>query len=262
MDQFKAPKQTTPSGGLHYLFYVNGEQAKQLPSARTGLTFEGIKYNADVKFRNQLCNCALSKIDNYGDYKWVNPSKLFNIPPLPEHLFDMIGKPSFVPRLSAEHVVSHTGVRPGVEEIAPSTTKLSDIEQLCSCLSPAQIDDYTTWIKIGLILKRLNAPLSLWEGLSKQSSKFKHGECVMLWGKLKLYNYSMDSLVALAKAGNIDKYSELLPVLNNTFRVFDDGSDYPCTFIDTPFLTTKKARRSGNPSGPNGFQKPRGRFRT
>ena len=236
MDQFKAPKQTTPSGGLHYLFYVDGEQAKQLPSARTGLTFEGVKYNADVKFRNQLCNCAPSKIDNYGEYKWVNASKLFHIPQLPEHLFDMIKKPSFVPRLSAEHVVSHTAV----EEIAPSTVKLADIEQLCSCLSPNQLDDYTTWYKIGLVLKRLGAPCFLWEGLSKQSSKFKPGECAMLWEKMKLYNYSMASLVALAKAGNMDKYYELRPLLNDTRNVFDDGSDYPCTFIDTPFLTVKK----------------------
>ena len=27
MDQYYAPKQHTPSGGLHYIFYVDGEQA-------------------------------------------------------------------------------------------------------------------------------------------------------------------------------------------------------------------------------------------
>ena len=30
LDQYKAPKQATPSGGLHYLFYVDGEQAKHI----------------------------------------------------------------------------------------------------------------------------------------------------------------------------------------------------------------------------------------
>ena len=30
MDQYDAPKQHTPSSGLHYIFYVDGEQAKQI----------------------------------------------------------------------------------------------------------------------------------------------------------------------------------------------------------------------------------------
>ena len=30
MDQHDAPKQHTPSSGLHYIFYVDGEQAKQI----------------------------------------------------------------------------------------------------------------------------------------------------------------------------------------------------------------------------------------
>ena len=38
MDQYKAPKQTTPNGGLHYLFYVDANQAVQIRS-RTGLLF-------------------------------------------------------------------------------------------------------------------------------------------------------------------------------------------------------------------------------
>ena len=90
MDQYNAPKQTTPSGGLRYLLYANAEQAKRLPSSRTGITHEGVKYNMDVKFTNQLCNCAPSKIEGYGAYKWTNPSKLRLIPPLPLELFNVI----------------------------------------------------------------------------------------------------------------------------------------------------------------------------
>ena len=30
MDQYEAPRQFTPSGGLHYIFYVDGEQAKRI----------------------------------------------------------------------------------------------------------------------------------------------------------------------------------------------------------------------------------------
>ena len=89
MDNYNAPKQTTPSKGLHYLFYVDREQAEHIKS-RTGLTYDGVNYNADVKFKNSLCNCAPSKIEGYGDYKWVNPSKLKNIPKLPEEIYNII----------------------------------------------------------------------------------------------------------------------------------------------------------------------------
>ena len=61
MDQYGAPKQKTPSGGLHYLFTVSGEQANNINS-RTGITVNGELYNADVKFKNSLCNCAPTKM--------------------------------------------------------------------------------------------------------------------------------------------------------------------------------------------------------
>ena len=54
IDQYKAPKQKTPSGGLHYIFWVDEEQASQIKSA-TGASYDGIKYNMDVKFKNGLC---------------------------------------------------------------------------------------------------------------------------------------------------------------------------------------------------------------
>ena len=44
----------------------------------------------DVKFKNGLCNCAPSKIDDYGSYKWLNPYRLLHIPKLPDALYDLI----------------------------------------------------------------------------------------------------------------------------------------------------------------------------
>ena len=51
LKQCKVPKQNAPSGGLHYTFYVDAEQAKHIGS-RTGITYKGKKYNMDVKFKN------------------------------------------------------------------------------------------------------------------------------------------------------------------------------------------------------------------
>ena len=61
MDQYNAPKQKTPSGGLHYIFYVDAQQKDQI-TARTTITYQGAVYNMDVKSKNGLCNCAPSQI--------------------------------------------------------------------------------------------------------------------------------------------------------------------------------------------------------
>ncbi|MFM7978006.1 MAG: hypothetical protein ACKPKO_01710, partial [Candidatus Fonsibacter sp.] len=83
MDQYDAPKQKTPSKGLHYIFYVDAQQKKHIKS-RTMITYQGAKYNMDVKFENGLCNCQPSKIEGYGKYAWTKGSaeRLKNIPKL------------------------------------------------------------------------------------------------------------------------------------------------------------------------------------
>ena len=93
MDQYNTPTQKTPSKGLHYIFYVDAQQ-NEYTTARTTITYQGAKYNMDVKFDNGLCNCAPSKIEGYGKYAWTKGSaeRLKNIPKLPDELFEMIKK--------------------------------------------------------------------------------------------------------------------------------------------------------------------------
>ncbi|MFM7989047.1 MAG: hypothetical protein ACKPKO_58015 [Candidatus Fonsibacter sp.] len=40
MDQYEAPKQKTPSGGLHYIFYVDAQHKDHI-TARTIITVSG-----------------------------------------------------------------------------------------------------------------------------------------------------------------------------------------------------------------------------
>jgi hypothetical protein len=239
MDQYFAPKQHTPSGGLHYIFYVDAEQAKQVGGGMTGITYKGVKYNMDVKFKNGLCNCAPTKIEGYGSYMWENPTNLWDIPKLPDELFNLIRKPS-EPKKA-----------PAVAPVEPSTTtgatakEMDDITKLCDCLALRQLDNYSSWIKIGMVLKKLGAPVSLWDDLSKMSKKYKPGECVKRWESFKShYSYTMKSLIALAKEGNIDMLDSIRASLNSCKDVYDDKVQYPCTEIDTPFLLPKE------PDGP------------
>ena len=53
MDSRGAPCQKTPSGGKHYLFYATAAQKEQINSKAT-VTYQGVKYNMDVKCQNSL----------------------------------------------------------------------------------------------------------------------------------------------------------------------------------------------------------------
>ncbi|MFM7980542.1 MAG: hypothetical protein ACKPKO_14615, partial [Candidatus Fonsibacter sp.] len=84
MDQYGAPKQKTPSKGLHYIFYVDAQQKKHITS-RTTITYQCVVYNMDVKFNNGLGNCTPSKIEGYGKYAWTKGAaeRFKNTPKLP-----------------------------------------------------------------------------------------------------------------------------------------------------------------------------------
>ncbi|MFM7982495.1 MAG: hypothetical protein ACKPKO_24555, partial [Candidatus Fonsibacter sp.] len=47
MDQYDAPKQKSPSGGFHYIFYVDAQQMGRI-TARTSITYQGAMHNTDV----------------------------------------------------------------------------------------------------------------------------------------------------------------------------------------------------------------------
>ena len=235
MDQYKAPKQMTPSGGFHYIFWVDEEQKEHIGSP-TGIVYKNEKYAMDVKFKNGLCNCAPGKIEGYGEYKWVNPSKLLDIPQLPKELFELIRK-----KAAPKQVTTTLPKAPTSETKKPckaTENELQDMKALCSCLSITQLDDYATWRKLGMVLKRLGAPMILWEVMSKRSKKFKPNDCSSNWASLPTEYGSIIALLAMAKEGNLDTYQRMRPRLHMNMDVLEDMS-YPSIEINTPFLTTK-----------------------
>ena len=244
MDQYNAPKQKTPSKGLHYIFYVDAQQKDHINS-RTTITYQGTKYNMDVKFENGLCNCAPSMIEGYGKYVWTKGSieKLKNIPRLPDELFEMIKKATPQPTTTVETI---RRTAPASSTTTTTTTnpataeELHDIKALCECLSVSQMDNYSTWLRVGMILKKLGAPLSLWEEVSKKSKKYMHGDCSKRWGGFHTQYFSIGSLFVLAKEGDAEKLENIKPERNMNTNIFTNGKVYNCTEIDTPFLTTKK----------------------
>jgi hypothetical protein len=247
LERFDAPKQKTPSGGLHYLFWVDEEQGKHVKS-RTGICYNGVQYNMDVKFKNSLCNCAPSKIEGYGEYKWVNPSKLRAIPRLPDDVYHLITSDARAASTvgSASASPRQCPVRPPASPpattaaAAPATEHMqADIRALCECLNMGQLDNYQSWVRLGMILKNLGMPVEFWEEVSQRSSKYKVGECRRKWGGFRTGTFRIGSLIVMAKEGNMEAYEQTMPNLHLNTDVFHDDVSYPCVKINTPFLTTK-----------------------
>ncbi|MFM7984359.1 MAG: PriCT-2 domain-containing protein, partial [Candidatus Fonsibacter sp.] len=118
--------------------------------------------------------------------------------------------------------------------------ELQDIRALCCCLSISRLDNYAEWLRVGMVLKKLGAPLNLWEDVSRRSkNKYKHGDCSRRWGGFHTQYFSIGSLFVLAKEGNADMLERIKPTLSMNADIFTNGEIYNCTEIDIPFLTEK-----------------------
>ena len=245
MDQYEAPKQLTPSKGCHYIFYLDDEQAEQMTSnSINNITYQGEQYAVDVKFKNQLCNCWPSKIPGYGrgGYNWTRGSleKLKNIPQLPNELFELIKQPSKKSPATtpSTRTPASTPTTSPPETPRAGSKQVQDFRSLCSCLSLAQLDNYDAWVRVGMILKSVGAPLSLWEEVSQRSKKYKqHGSETWSakWRGFKGNYFTVGSLFVLAKEGNPHMLERISPELNMNKDVFFEGAEFPAIEIDTLF---------------------------
>lgn len=92
------------------------------------------------------------------------------------------------------------------------------VEQLVSCLSRERIDNYNTWIKLGILLYCLGKQhkknyLTLWEAVSKKSDKYETGLCSKSWAtfeSLGYNNYHLNTLRYWAIEDNEEKYNDLV----------------------------------------------------
>jgi P4 family phage/plasmid primase-like protien len=80
---------------------------------------------------------------------------------------------------------------------------------LVSMLSKSRSDNYSDWIAVGLALHSIcQSLLQVWIDFSKQSKKFKKGECPKMWESIKNKEggLTIRSLEYWAKLDNYDKY--------------------------------------------------------
>lgn len=86
------------------------------------------------------------------------------------------------------------------------------IRELVFILSPERADNYSQWIEIGWMLHNIDPNsqelLDIWIDFSKQSDKFKNGECEKVWDGSKNEGLTIATLHYWAKIDNYQKYLE------------------------------------------------------
>jgi predicted P-loop ATPase len=71
---------------------------------------------------------------------------------------------------------------------------------LLQSINPNRLDDYDTWLKIGMAAHSVgdDSLLSDWENLSQKNSKYKSGECEKKWSSFKSSGVSLGTLQKFA----------------------------------------------------------------
>lgn len=86
-------------------------------------------------------------------------------------------------------------------ESTPSPLDDSLLTRCMESLEPSRADDYHDWIKIGCVLYTIDKENGYrrWSDFSKQSYKFDEDYLCRVWSKFRDYNYTIGTLVFLAR---------------------------------------------------------------
>lgn len=96
--------------------------------------------------------------------------------------------------------------------VVPTIDEFENIRKLLTMLSPSRVEDEPEWIRVGWCLHNIcerKEYLNMWIEWSKQSSKFKSGECEKQWRRFRTEGYKLPSLRNWARNDNpeaFDKY--------------------------------------------------------
>jgi len=114
-----------------------------------------------------------------------------------------------------------------------------EILDLVQLINPSRLDDYNGWIEIGMILYSIypennkNEGLLVWNELSKQSSKYKEGECAEKYKTFHKRLYTIRSLHYYARLDNPKRYEDT--VINK--QVIEPVEHFISIIVNKRYLT-------------------------
>jgi len=86
------------------------------------------------------------------------------------------------------------------------------IRKILDHLDIKRFDDYTFWLHLGIILKRCNINVNVYEEYSKKSSKYKENEPFNIYQSINasIYDINLNTLYFWLKQDNKEKFIELM----------------------------------------------------
>lgn len=110
---------------------------------------------------------------------------------------------------------------------------INDIQSILKILNPVRANNYTEWLELGWCLHNIDYRLlPEWIEFSRQSIKYKDGECEKLWSTFRSDGFTIASIYYWAKIDNIEGYSNFLQQKVNNYLLNMLRKNEKCTHYD------------------------------
>lgn len=155
-------------------------------------------------------------------------------------LVDMFTDDLFEQHSDSALTINDVENRAEMTEIQPKMCKksrqnvhdnLGFLTEICEMISTDYLDDYSTWITIGLAMKNSGLPVELYEKISKKSNKNNEDDCTAKWDSFnKEVNnpVTAGTLCYYARLSDLTKYQELCKKHNTEEYLFSHYTEIDC----------------------------------
>lgn len=105
------------------------------------------------------------------------------------------------------------------------------LTEICEMISTDYLDDYSTWITIGMAMKNAGLPVELYEKISKKSDKYVEDDCTAKWDSFdkEVSNpVTAGTLCYYARLSDLTKYQELCKKHDTEEYLFSHYTEIDC----------------------------------
>jgi hypothetical protein len=188
-------------GRCQFLFTVSPEYASHIRTVKlkTGVQGDdGKPEQLEFRWSNLQSVLPPSVHPETGCYRWRRSPQEVAIAPAPKWVIEqMLAEPEPTTPSPERRLTSISASSPSEREWSSEDWALSYL----SALNPYRADDYDNWLAVGMALHSVSdSLLTDWDNWSRQSSKYKAGECEKKWKSFKISGkVSIASLAHMAK---------------------------------------------------------------
>ncbi len=110
-----------------------------------------------------------------------------------------------------------------ISTLGATFNQFDTLQRAVMALRATRADDRADWIRIGMALKHAGQPVEAWVEFSKQSPKYRYGECERLWRGFEARTLTERTIWAMLKQDNPDVFKELCYSRRDLERAFEKG---------------------------------------